>query len=123
MKGAVEAGHRDVVRALRDAGGTLAGFSSADLANRLCTVCKEGNSEKLQLYVTGAGASCDRNVCDYDGRTPLHVSAAEGRVECVRILLQGGADKEQQDRWGNTPVSEARREGHPDVAKIIEEWK
>jgi 60kDa lysophospholipase len=123
MKGAVEAGHRDVVRTLRDAGGTLAGFSSADLANRLCTVCKEGNSAKLLLYVVAAGASCGRDVCDYDGRTPLHVSAAEGRMDCVRILLEGGADKAQEDRWGNTPLSEARREGHPDVAEMIVGWK
>lgn len=30
----------------------------------------------------------DLNVGDYDGRTPLHVSSAEGHLECVRFLVE-----------------------------------
>ena len=30
----------------------------------------------------------DLNLSDYDGRTPLHLSAVEGRVECVKFLLE-----------------------------------
>ena len=30
----------------------------------------------------------DLSQSDYDGRTPLHLAAAEGRYECVNFLLK-----------------------------------
>ena len=30
----------------------------------------------------------DMSVSDFDGRTPLHLAAAEGHYECVKFLLQ-----------------------------------
>ena len=30
----------------------------------------------------------DMNVSDFDGRTPLHLAAAEGHFECVKLFLQ-----------------------------------
>ena len=30
----------------------------------------------------------DMSVSDFDGRTPLHLAAAEGHFECVKFLLQ-----------------------------------
>jgi ankyrin repeat protein len=29
----------------------------------------------------------DMNVSDFDGRTPIHLAAAEGHLECVKFLL------------------------------------
>lgn len=52
---------------------------------------------------------------DYDHRTPLHLAAAEGRAEVVDFLLAQGVDAAPRDRWGNTPLADARRHGHQAV--------
>lgn len=45
------------------------------------------------------------NVSDYDKRTPLHLAASEGHLECVQLLLSHWADVNAVDRMGGT-VSE-----------------
>jgi ankyrin repeat protein len=35
---------------------------------------------------------------DLDQRTPLHWASYNGHLECVRLLLERGADKEARDR-------------------------
>ena len=46
---------------------------------------------------------------DYDGRTPLHLAAAEGHREMVRFMLALGVERAPKDRWGNTPYHEAHK--------------
>lgn len=41
----------------------------------------------------------DLNAVDYDGRSALHVAAAEGHIEVIRFLLENaGADASLRDR-------------------------
>jgi len=64
----------------------------------------------------------DLDAADYDGRTALHVSCAEGQAECTRFLASSAkVSLAPTDRWGFTPLDEARRFGHEDVALIVEE--
>ena len=59
------------------------------------------------------------SACDYDDRTALHLAAADGRAEAVTFLLAHEHPIHVRDRWGSTPLDEARREGHDAVIEIL----
>ena len=52
------------------------------------------------------------DLCDYDGRTPLHLAAAQGHEEICAFLIAHGHDHSLTDRWGSTPADDALRHGH-----------
>ena len=57
---------------------------------------------------------------NFDGRTPLHLAAAEGHIEVASYLLGLGVDPRPVDRFGNTPLDDARREGHEALITLLE---
>ncbi|XP_078612725.1 glutaminase kidney isoform, mitochondrial-like [Branchiostoma floridae x Branchiostoma japonicum] len=62
----------------------------------------------------------DMEVTDYDGRTALHIAAAEGHVQVVRFLLEKcGVRHDLQDRWGQVPLDDAVRFGHNKTEEIL----
>ena len=52
-------------------------------------------------------------------RTPLHIAAAEGTLPAVEALVDAGADIGAKDRWGFTPLDEARREKRGPVIDFL----
>jgi len=78
-----------------------------------------GDATALQRhYLQGM----DMGLCDYDGRTALHLAAAEGHHQCVTFLLDiCKVEVEAADRWGHTALAEAERGDHEEVARIIRE--
>uniref|UniRef100_A0A1Y1N5E0 glutaminase n=3 Tax=Photinus pyralis TaxID=7054 RepID=A0A1Y1N5E0_PHOPY len=66
----------------------------------------------------------DMTLSDYDGRTALHLAAAEGHVNCVEFLLkQCNVPHNVLDRWGNSPLHEATMFGHTAVVDLLKEWE
>ena len=53
------------------------------------------------------------------GRRALHLAAAEGHREVVKFLLECRVDVNAQDRWGGTPLQDARQGGHTRVAELL----
>uniref|UniRef100_A0A7S0HH37 Cyclic nucleotide-binding domain-containing protein n=1 Tax=Hanusia phi TaxID=3032 RepID=A0A7S0HH37_9CRYP len=63
------------------------------------------------------------NACNYDGKTIMHMAAAEGNYRVVELLLEEGADKNQKDRWGNTPLQDAVNANQGPVVQLLVQWK
>ncbi len=82
----------------------------------LCWASAKGDLEEVRKLVA---QGADYNASDYDGRTPIHLAAAEGHGDVVSYLLDLRATPNPVDRWGFTPADEAKRHNHPEVSKIL----
>ncbi len=71
------------------------------LRNNFIKLCSEGKLDDIKKMIDKVDVNC----ADYDKRTPLHLAAAEGKVEVVKFLLENGA-KITKDRWDNTPLDD-----------------
>ena len=62
----------------------------------------------------------DLELPDYDGRTALHLAAAEGQLAVVGWLLTEGVAPNPPDRFGHTPLDDAVLGTHDAVARLLE---
>ena len=57
---------------------------------------------------------------DYDGRTPAHLAAAEGRLRILKYLKKlHDVDLNASDRWNHTPLLDAIRHHHAETAQWL----
>lgn len=90
---------------------------AADDAAYLCSAAARGDLGELRRLVA---SGVDPSTADYDGRTALHLAASEGQMAAVKYLLSICSETEPRDRWGHSPLDDARREGHPQIAALLE---
>ena len=66
-------------------------------------------------------AGAEPNTANSGGETPLHAAASRGCLQCVRLLLQAGAEPEpeERNRSGNTPLLEASARGHEEIVQLL----
>lgn len=60
----------------------------------------------MRLHVLGVNL----NEGDYDLRTPLHLAACSGSFNIVKFLVQKRVEINPRDRWGATPLNDAKTE-------------
>lgn len=93
----------------------------ADYMMELIFAASYGDLDNImKLYARGV----DLSVADYDNRTALHLAAAEGKMEVVQYLVdyykQGALNISPLDRWGGTPLQDALRGGHQEIAAFLQ---
>jgi ankyrin repeat protein len=80
----------------------------------------DGNVHEVHAAID-AGANINaRHQMDED--TPLHLAAARGHAEVVRVLLKNGADPMMKNGNYETPAYLAACAKHKTVFDILEEW-
>ncbi|MEM1380532.1 MAG: glutaminase A [Pseudomonadota bacterium] len=89
---------------------------AADEAIYLCSAGARGDIGELRRLVASGIDPC---TADHDGRTALHLAASEGREATVSFLITICKNLAPEDRWGNTPLDDAKREGHKRIAKML----
>jgi len=62
----------------------------------------------------------DVNAPAEGGYTPLHLAAARGDLDLIRILLERGGDKAVRMNNGQTAADLALERNHPDAARLLQ---
>ncbi|RLN12894.1 potassium channel KOR1 [Panicum miliaceum] len=112
---AVKQGHERVAALLFAKGAKL---SLKNAGSHLCTAVAKGDSDFIRRALA---CGADPNCGDYDHRTPLHIAAAEGLYLIAKMLVEAGASVFATDRWGTTPLDEARKCGGRTLLALLEQ--
>mmetsp|Transcript_732 Transcript_732/g.1069 ORF Transcript_732/g.1069 Transcript_732/m.1069 type:complete len:376 (-) Transcript_732:111-1238(-) len=120
LRDSLECRRYDIVSYLRSHGSTL-GEKSDFLVQKVCQAASEGNVLLLESVYENSFLSID--AADYDARTPLHLAAACNHKKASEYLLKKGANPLALDRFGNTAIQEALREGHPELSNFLATFK
>lgn len=81
-------------------------------------VARAGVKPEMLLLLEQYGADLDQRDNLYQW-TPLFHAASEGRVDCIKMLLQKGADKSIQDEKGHSALYYATWEGHLSCMRLL----
>jgi lysophospholipase len=107
LNDAIAGTHLEIIKVLRECGANLKHMDPHDVGTIMCKNAFKDDVEALEAWIA---AGVDVNATDYDGRTALHVAAAQGSSDTSEILLeQPNIDTSKTDISGLTASEEARR--------------
>lgn len=77
-------------------------------------------TEEVLEFVKKNGAGRNSLDCrDNMGRTPLHVAVGKGNIQCARVLVELGADKDAKSRDGRTALHRAAVNGDRQMVELL----
>lgn len=71
------------------------------MANTLLAASKKGDAAAMQAALAGGS---DVNGVDTSGQTAMHIAAASGHVDAVKLLLERDADVDAETKGGDTAL-------------------
>lgn len=81
---------------------------------------KAAHKGDIKLLKNLKAEGADMNQGNYDKRTPLHIAASAGAVKTVECLVEDcECNLNREDRFGGTPLDDALRNNHKDVADYL----
>ena len=81
--------------------------------------CAEGNAHKLHELIRFNNA--DVNLTRQDGVSPIWIASQNGHYDCVKILIENGANVHQATVYGDTALDIALQEGHFKIVRVLRE--
>jgi|GEM_PF-18224 len=111
---AIQNTHDDIIDVLVSAGARV---KPKEVVNLICQSAAGGALKHLQRLVKAGG---DISIGDYDGRTPLHLAAANNHIDVARYLIEQSADIQAEDVFGGKPIDDAIRNGFLEMKTILE---
>jgi ankyrin repeat protein len=121
---AAAVGDVDRLRVLLDEDPSLAGAWSPDGAGALHLAAYFGRADAVQLLVA-RGADVNAHARGFNGVAPINSAAATSgsdeatSTECVRILLEAGADSNARQRGGSTALHAAAQSRCAEMATLL----
>nr|CDJ80161.1 Ankyrin and Glutaminase domain containing protein [Haemonchus contortus] len=93
------------------------GNRDTEIVVSLLFAAKYGDFDVVRrMYLQGINLE----MADYDGRTALHVAAAEGHMHLVKFFVNvAKVNHQPRDRWGRTPLDDARAFHHEDCVRFL----
>lgn len=80
-------------------------------------VCMKGDASRASSLLE---AQANANAIDTQGHSPLHLSCNNGHLECVKLLLNAGANVSSEDIFQkDTPLHKACWYGYADIARLL----
>ncbi|XP_075545338.1 no mechanoreceptor potential C [Dermacentor variabilis] len=113
---AAEKGHEELADILLSAKAFVNVRSQRGLTP-LHLAAEKGYATLVRKLVTEHGAILD--ALSLNKKTPLHLAAAEGRLDVCKILLELKADTNALDDQGQTPMMLAIENDHSEVVKLF----
>lgn len=114
---AIKNGHDGVASLLANVGASLYVESPG-----IC-LCEAVARKELGFLRRLLANGINPNSKNYNLQTPMHLAAAEGLFEVCVLLLQTGSSVFATDRWGRTPLDEARIGGDINLVTLLEDAK
>ncbi|CAE7369488.1 SKOR [Symbiodinium pilosum] len=77
---------------------------TSHMSSAFIRAASEGNVEQVELLLR---KRVQVNTANCDGRTAMHLAAAEGRDAVMKVLIEAEGNVNLQDRWKGSPLKDA----------------